>query len=646
MVATIKLRNESNDRRAERNNFQTTAMMIEAARLEKSKQRAGDVITNSKDKGIKPKDTPFQNRVASKSVPDLYSTGINSIDIPIPVLVLPGEERRADWTQQDEETSESESLWKRRSRRRTLDPKVTDHNNDADEALKYMSSNEHLRWKQLAMREKALADSRKAKEDTSVSSKPPGRPADPKKKEQIPAAPLAYAPKQLPTLPPKDAPKSVLPSTHAQMPQVQGYAPKKPVDSQEQTSSPLQDAFSLSKGNTPSEDEQSNSERYLDRTTSRNTLPPLPFSAPLSMSPEPLKPQKKQYTPAEKSPRLPLTPNATNLRSRRGADTAGAELSVTTKAMTLEKRATGDSRTGRAAEVGRSELPMSTPTGQKRPQPPQTKSPKAPSQQSVQRPPRLSSLPPGQEPPATDRRPESRKRYPAVEVVRPTLKDRSRSQPILNQYGEPALRPNRPSKSIHPAVIQNDEKILRSRSRAASNATRPKTATEGRTRMFSFEIAEDEIAVMTPECRRLLREQEVLLRSRQKKETSSEFTSGASTGQALNSPRQTGSPNGKRNDRQMTPVSAGTTPKARKLRELDYVSGMTPESKRLLKEREQLLSQKQAAPPPTRAFSMPYNIDERLAVSKMDDTDDEDDMSSGGKRKWRKENWWKVWRLA
>jgi hypothetical protein len=186
IVAARKARDEVVDQQMNRNNFQDTALMAVASQRDKlivksiispheQAARTGGAVGTNRERR---KTTAFESFPPSQSTPNLLESRFSSDEAttPVPVLVLPGEQRRSDWAQNDDEDVEKkEGLWKR-LRRRTLnaeqlpqlEPETT-----GEHVLKKMPSHEHLRWKQLAMREKAITSAKKPKDGRVTVVNPP-----------------------------------------------------------------------------------------------------------------------------------------------------------------------------------------------------------------------------------------------------------------------------------------------------------------------------------------------------------------------------------------------------------------------------------------------------------------------------------------
>jgi hypothetical protein len=174
IVAARKAKQETDERRMDRNNFQDTTAMAKASQKDNTK---GTTVTGSNELVARPgttarpdlerrKTTAFEGFAASHSTPDLLSTGILPDCVPVPTLGVPGEQRRSDWVQADEDDAEQkEGLW-RRLRRRTLNGGQQPEPEEIRSiGLQAKPSSEHLRWKQLAMRERAISDAKKPKEN-------------------------------------------------------------------------------------------------------------------------------------------------------------------------------------------------------------------------------------------------------------------------------------------------------------------------------------------------------------------------------------------------------------------------------------------------------------------------------------------------
>jgi hypothetical protein len=182
LVAARKAKNDADEQRMGRNNFQDTSLMAGASQLDKAKGKtignrhevAGRTSLTSVSRQDRRKTTAFEGFVASHSTPNLLETSFLPDDVPVPALLLPGDQKRNDWAQADEDDPEKkDGLWKRLRRRTLTSEPQPEPKQPNERALQKMQSNEHLRWKQLAMREKAIIEAKKPKEGKTAVVAPP-----------------------------------------------------------------------------------------------------------------------------------------------------------------------------------------------------------------------------------------------------------------------------------------------------------------------------------------------------------------------------------------------------------------------------------------------------------------------------------------
>ncbi|TID24191.1 hypothetical protein E2P81_ATG02497 [Venturia nashicola] len=227
LVASMKsTKNEANDRR--QTESQTIAMMVEAARQGQAKE--------VKIKA-RPKSTAFENLSAGTfSVPD-HRPGTEAVP-PRPALVK-SSTKDSKVMKQGKETPVKESIWNQRSRRKT----VCAESEKLKDIVTSMPTMDKLRWKQLAMREKALADSKKAKGDRTTSSRLPLQQTEKPNIDQPPTMPAVHEPKKRFTRSFKVVPRPTI-STQASRQRDPSpptrQIPERPIKPQERPHSPVE----------------------------------------------------------------------------------------------------------------------------------------------------------------------------------------------------------------------------------------------------------------------------------------------------------------------------------------------------------------------------------------------------------------------
>lgn len=583
LMASMKpTKSETNDRR--QTGFQTTSVMVEAARQGQAKE------VKIKHR---PKSTAFENlSVGTFSVPDRPGTG----DVPpMPALDL-SNTKDSKVVKQGKETPVKESIWNRRSRRKTIGAAEAERPKDVATSMPTMDK---LRWKQLAMREKALADSKRAKGDRTTSPKPPRQQTGKPNLDLPTTVPAVYEPKKrvtrpLEVLPPPTTSTQTSSQRDPSLPT--RYIPQEPIKPQERPRSPVEvrpitsskgedypersisrynespsttvSPFALSLGvpslprgvhlldDTPTsadgpagtdpfpedfdrdargcdptahaaEAKAETGERpkhQRDPSKPKLLLGPFPPSRPASPSSSPPKKplpqpprfapvQRKSYklqSPTENAPAEQLTPWDQPMPLDIPDSLEYTRSASPTHEQRQPKHAREVSITKVVSAPRMVSSPAITPTLE-------ISSPREIAQWEIL-PPREAPAPrdimyssreqksPGT-PQSSDLRPQDKTSF---NTTRPQL-DLKRSQPILNKYGEPPLRPRASSTDVKPSF----DHVKVPTSLANLNALRPKTSGGLQTTpVYTIEVRDNEISEMTPASVKLLREQQSLLRRR------------------------------------------------------------------------------------------------------------------------------------
>ncbi|KAE9982834.1 hypothetical protein EG328_010573 [Venturia inaequalis] len=557
LIASMKpAKSESNDRM--QTEFQTTAVMVEAVRQGQAKEVKK-----------KPRATSENLSVGTFSVPD-HRPGTGNVP-PMPALDrLNNKEIKA--VKEGKKTPTKESIWNRRSRRKTTGGEEAEKPKDIATSTPTM---DQLRWKQLAMRDKALADSKMAKGGRYTRSKTSVQQTG-KPNMDLPTTmftrPLSSPTPYIPQQPSKPQERSCSPVEVRPMtsPTGENYSERltsKYVDSPSPTILPLALSMGVSSlprsvhllddtptsangpaGTNPFPEDFDRDARVYNPTshtpeTKAETferlrhqrhsskpkllLGPFPASTPVSPSSSP--PKKSHSQPPRFAPgqRNSYTPQSS-------VGTAPAEqLTPWYQPMPLEipdsSNYTGlapptyeqpQPKHGREISLTRvvSAPPMvSSPSISPALEisPPREIAPREILPLREAPAPRddiSSSL--EQESPAapqsSELRPQSHKYETSLDTTRPQL-DRPRSPPVLNQYGETPHWPRASSADVKAPFVPS--KIPASR--AIPIANRPKTSGGlPTTPVYTIEVRNNEIAEMTPASVKLLREQQSLLRRR------------------------------------------------------------------------------------------------------------------------------------
>lgn len=581
LMASMKPTRSQSDDRIQKE-FETTAVMVEAARQGQAQE--GKIHP-------RPKSTACENlSVGTFLVPD-NRPGTGGVP-PMPSL----SQSSTKVVNQGKETPVKESIWNRRSRRKTTGAQEA-------EKLKYVSTSmptaDKLRWKQLAMREKALADSKRAKGDRTTSSKPPIQGTEKPNMDQLTTVPAVYNPKKRFTLSskvdlppttstqafrpgdlspptlynprnlgkPQGRPHSPVEVLSVSRPEGQDHPERSNSDSSSTKFSPI--ALSMGVSSLPRGvhllDDTPTTDPFLENTdrdaralgpTSpaaesksdtvqrpKLLLGPFPTSNPASPSSSPPNkplPQPPRFAPVQQNPYKQQSPtrfapaDQKPYKQQSPTKTAPAEqlrswdqpmlldvpssLDYTTSASpTHEQRQPKHAREISITKVVAAPRMISSPAS--------SPALEISSPQEIAKweifPPReapaprdnMSSSLEQKSPIATqlsDFGPQSRNDETTSQTTRSRL-DRQRSQPVLNQYGEPPHRPR--ALSIDAKTSFDPSKTTASR--VTLNALRPKTSS-GLPAMplYTIEVRDNEIAEMTPASVKLLREQQSLLRRR------------------------------------------------------------------------------------------------------------------------------------
>lgn len=560
LMASMKpTRGEPNDRR--QTEFQTTAVMVEAARQGQAKEVK--IMP-------RPKSTAFENFSAgSFRVPDCLGTGGVP---PIPALDQ-STTKDTKVVRQDKETPVKESIWNRRSRRKTIGAEEA-------EKPKYVATSmptvDKLRWKQLAMREKALADSKKSKGDRNTSVKSLFQTTEDPNLDLPTTVPDVYEPKKrvtrpLTVVPPPTTSTQTSRQRHSsptnrsilQKPTKPQEMPHSPVevrpisrpcgedcaerstsryyDSESMTTSPLVLSLgvsSLPRGvhlldDTPTsidgiagtdrqpEDSDHGAKAHeltspvaeanpgtIDRlkplrdpSKPKLLLGPFPPSSPTTPSTSPHKkplPQLPRSAPVVRKPYTLQPPTRTlDIPDSLGSPTHEQQRPKHAREVSITKVASAPRIVSAPAISPALEISSPREIAQWEILPPR-EAPAPRDDLSSSREQKSPALPQ-----LFDFGTQSPKHKTSFDPTSPKL-DRKGSQPILKQNGESPPRPR--ASSIDPS------KALSSRTNL--NTLRPKTSAGLPTPIYTIEVLDNEIAEMTPASVKLLREQQSILRRR------------------------------------------------------------------------------------------------------------------------------------
>jgi hypothetical protein len=594
IVAARKAKQESNERRMDRNNFQDTAAM---AKVGKQVVGPHDVVAlagaNARLKLERRKTTAFESFTASQSTPNLLSTGVLADDVPIPMLVLPGEQRRSDWAQTDEDDSEQKAgLWKR-LRRRTLNGNQQPEPEEMKpDPISKMPSTEQLRWKQLAMRERAISDAKRPKENKLAVTLPQ---ANPKKTD-----PLEVNLQQSQDLQLQDRKVQQKLVEHVQGQLIQGKNTQEKSIEQKEPEKQAQQSVtkklvesnyaqqaSLLIGTKPPTAPPKGAIPDIPRTPARSRKPsatsqsigtvsstketidsPLPISSIISsVAPSPPPKDEKIARPFEKAPR-PISPFTSPRPPPR----------ITS----LQRKAS------------------STPQ-------PQTERPNNPSS-----PPQTQTQPPSipSSPPKTETQPQSNVVTPRMSMGR---------APSRDIYSTP-IRPRVQSIRSRPLISPDGQPFLPSTS--AMSITRPKTS-------GAIPIIPQGIPEFT-----YLQTQPTLY-----SQTRPNLQRGTTAPTGPETPSKASTKH-KRISRFYSSPTVPTVSKPVNLEHVEKIEGMTPQSVLFLREQERLATEKFG-----RNFSLPIHGATQLRRSNTEVGPGSSFMSEGGNSKrLKRNNWWKVWR--
>ncbi|QDS73910.1 hypothetical protein FKW77_007390 [Venturia effusa] len=591
LMSSIKpTKSESNDRR--QTGFQTTAVMVEAARQGQAKE------VKIKPR---PRSTAFENiSVGTFTVPERPEKG----DDPSMATLGESNTKNSRVTKQSKETPAKESpakesIWNRRLRRKTTGAEEAERPKDVASS---MPTIDKLRGKQLAMREKALADSKKAKGDRTTNSKSAPLQSGKSSSDQLSTAPADHHETKrrgTRTL------EIVPPTTSTQMTRQRdssppaSHNPPKPVQPQETPRNPVEASpVKRTKGEDYPEiatsrckDSPSTAISPLALSLGVSSLPrgihllddtptsgdgirgafPFPeeldqypgaqhhIAYPVEAKAEPTESPRHQRDPLK--PKLLLGPFPTSRSPSPSLHSPVQPFPPPPRSATVERKPYKNHSpmgNGPAEQLMPWDQPVpldvphsldytrsGSPTLEQR-QPSHarevsiTKVVSAPRMVSspaitptleISFPRKISQcdiLPPRDAPSPKDNLSSSTKQKSPVipqwpgfssksskdamsfEATQPQLQ-RKRSQPILNQYGEPPLRPRASSIDVKRSFDPTQTPM----SRAKQNPLRPKTSGGLLTTpVYTIEVRDSEIAEMTPASVKLLREQQSLLRRR------------------------------------------------------------------------------------------------------------------------------------